>query len=96
MLTGMLDVSVDRKDSSRAVAYFDGKDARVFCFLREKLGCDERAQNAIILVGLVAKLEASSRKADRLKLRKTKQAFGELVGVPYEEFDSIVRDFPDL
>ena len=86
----MLDVSLDRQDSSKAVAYFDGKDARVFVFLREKLGSDERVQNAIILLGLIAKLGTSTRKSDRLRLQKARKAFVEFVGIPYEKLEELL------
>jgi hypothetical protein len=82
----LIDISMDRRDSTKAFAYLDGPDARLFRRLRAKLGSDQSAQSAIILEGLINKLEGSknSKKVEEIKL-----LFPKIVGVSYGEVQKI-------
>ena len=83
----MIDISVDRQDTAKATAYLDGADARLFRRLRVKLGSDEFAQNAIILQGLISKLEGSRKKKEVEEIEKL---FPGIIGISYAELQRIV------
>lgn len=86
----MLDVSTRREVPSKAIAYMDGVDARVYKSLLKKLGSEERLQNAIILSGLLAKANSNSE-FSHASLKKIKSGFKEIIAISYEEFTSLVE-----
>jgi hypothetical protein len=83
----LIDISIDRHDNAKAYAYLDGPDARLFRILRAKLGSDESAQNAIILQGLISKLQWEGK---RKQIEEIEKAFPDIVGVSYAELQRIV------
>lgn len=86
-LKSLIDISFSRQDSTRASVYLDGPDARVFKALRSKLGSDQAVQNAMILEGMLRKLQGS---ANVRKLEEIKTSFADIVGVSYSDFQKIV------
>ena len=62
--------------------HLDGDEARIYKQLTQYLGASEKAQNAIILVGALSKLEENSRRAQKIR-----DGFLELVGVSYDELN---------
>jgi hypothetical protein len=83
----LIDISIDRDDSAKAYAYLDGADARVYRKLRDKLGSDESAQNAMILQGLMNKLE---RSGNIRKVGEIEKLFPDIIGISYAELQRIV------
>ena len=83
----MIDISIDRDDGAKVHAYLDGPDARLFRILRAKLGSDESAQNAIILQGLISKLQWGG---NRKQIEEIEKAFPDIIGVSYAELQRIV------
>ena len=86
----MLDVSTRRDVPSKALVYMDGLDARVYTSLLKKLGSEKRLQNAIILSGLLAKVNSSSE-FGQANSRRIKSGFRKIVGISYDEFNSLVE-----
>lgn len=86
-LKSLIDISFAREDSTRASVYLDGPDARLFKALRSKLGSDQAVQNALILEGMLCKLEGS---ANVRKLEEIKTSFADIVGLSYPDFQKIV------
>jgi hypothetical protein len=82
----LLDVSYrsDKPDIVRV--YADGADARVLRNLISMLGSEEKAQVALILTGLLSKLEKKSGSASAVRAKKVKESFKELLGISYQEF----------
>ncbi len=82
------------------MAYLDGLDARIFNTLVERLGSEKRAQNAIILMGLLTKLGAeatgqSRRESQRKMGEIVREAFPESTGVSFAEFEKIISNIGD-
>ncbi len=84
----MLDVFPDSQDSSRALAYMDGRDAALFRSLVRRLGSEEKVQNGFILMGVVSDLERSG--ANDLRVKRAKSFFPEYVGVSFESFSALL------
>ncbi len=88
----MIDISARKENPNRAIAYFDGRDARVYKALVSRLGSEDAAQNAIILVGLMAKLKKlGSRKASD-EVETIQKLFPKHVGVSYRRFVSMLDE----
>ena len=88
-----MDIVTKKSDSLKAVAYLDGIDARIFTRLTQRLGSQEKAQNAIILVGLFHNFESSRSKASLEKIEKIKLYFIEELGMPFDELDYIIDEY---
>jgi hypothetical protein len=88
----LLDVSTDTEDASRVVAYLDGPDARLFKALLEKLGSEDKVQSALILLGLLSKLEDAEGAVSSEKTETAKDLFLEYAGVTYEQFLNIIHN----
>ncbi|MGI0079242.1 MAG: hypothetical protein ACRECH_06425 [Nitrososphaerales archaeon] len=88
----MIDISIRKENADRAIAYFDGADARIYRGLVSRLGSEDAAQNAVILIGLIAKLgKLRTRKATE-EIGRIHRLFPKLVGVSYKRFDSMLDD----
>ena len=66
--------------------YADGVDARVIRKLISFLGSEERAQNALILTGLLSKLEKTSNAVSTARAKRVRESFEDLVGISYQDF----------
>jgi hypothetical protein len=82
----LIDISIDKGDSTKAYAYLDGPDARLFQKLRARIGSDESVQAAIILQGLISKLERSGQ---RDRAEEIKELLPQIVGLSYTELETI-------
>ncbi len=78
----MIDISHNSGYLDCALVHLDGDEARIYKELTQYLGGSERAQNAIILVGALSKLEKDSKRAQKIR-----DGFLELVGVSYEDLN---------
>lgn len=88
----MLDLFPDR-DKHKFHAYMDGRDALLFRSLVKKLGSEEHAQNAFILLGVISE-EGKKNSSDALKrITKAKKAFPEYVGVSFDTFNGMLEEF---
>lgn len=83
----LIDVSVRKNRSRKAFVYLDGSDSRLFKVLRQRLGSEKRAQNALILEGLIEKLKESGTHAE---IQEVKKQYPYIVGVSYSELQKIV------
>lgn len=81
----MIDISHNSGYLDCALVRLDGDEARIYRQLTEHLGASERAQNAIILVGALSKLEKNSKRAQKIR-----DGFPELVGISYESFNQFL------
>lgn len=88
----MIDISIRKENANRAIAYFDGADARVYRTLVSRLGSEDAAQNAVILVGLLAKLRKLETRKAAEEIDRIQRLFPKLVGVSYKKFDAILDD----
>jgi hypothetical protein len=86
----LLDISVRKDKPGQAIVYLDGADARLFNLLVSRLGSEEAAQNAVILVGLLAKLEKNGSEQANRATRNIHSAFRNLVGMSLEELNELV------
>ena len=91
-LFALLDISPAKNDKSEAIVYLDGKDARVYRTLVNVLGTEEKAQNAIMLLGLLEKLRQLTSEEGQIRRSKTRDLFPEYVGVSYEQFQRLVEE----
>jgi hypothetical protein len=82
----LIDISIDKSGSERAYVYLDGPDARLFKRLRERLGSDELAQKAIILEGLIKKLEDSQ---NTKRAEEVIDLFPRVAGLSHAELQKI-------
>jgi len=73
------------------VVYTDGVDARLMRKLISSLGSEERAQNALILTGLLSKLEKKTDAASAARAKRVRERFDELVGIPFQEFQRLTE-----
>jgi hypothetical protein len=87
----LLDVSYRSDEPESVLIYADGRDARVLRRLIEVLGSEERAQNALILIGFLSRLEKKAGMASATRVKMAKDSFRELVGVSYNDFGRIVE-----
>jgi hypothetical protein len=87
----LLDVSYRASEPDSVLIYADGRDARVLRRMIELLGSEEKAQNALILIGFLAKLEKKAGMASAARVKVVKENFRELVGVSYGEFGRLVE-----
>ena len=67
----------------------DGQDARLFKRLAKILGSEKRAQNAMILIGLLA--GSSNEKLSTEDQREIVSSFQEIIGYDYEVFQKLVE-----
>ena len=79
-------------DPNRAIAYLDGLDARLYKALVVRLGSEDAAQNAVILVGLMEKLRKVGTTAAASEIAKLQRLFPKVVGVSYKRFDKILDE----
>ena len=86
-LKSLLDISFDRRNTGKALAYLDGSDARLFKALRARLGSDEKVQNALILTGILHVLDKS---LNRNEIGRIRNGFRKIVGMTYPEFEEFV------
>lgn len=84
----MLDISRRSELPGKSIVYLDGQDARIFKKLVKALGSEERAQNAMILTGLLA--GSPNDKLSYEDKRKVIASFREIVGCDYEAFQNLV------
>ena len=87
----MLEVFESEQGDSSAVAYFDGLDARLYRAFTEKLGSEERVQNAMILLGLMKKLKELKNADSSQEVARAEGAFQEYVGISFEKFDKLLQ-----
>jgi len=87
----LLDVSYRSDQPDSVLIYADGRDGRVLRRLIDVLGSEERAQNALILVGFLSKLEKKAGMASATRVKMVKDSFRELTGVSYTEFSRIAE-----
>ena len=87
----MLDISFRYNKPGSISVYADGADARFLRKLISVLGSEERAQNALILTGFVAKLQKTGTASSEFRARRARESFEELVGVSYQEFQRILE-----
>lgn len=73
------------------MVYTDGVDARLLRKLISALGSEEKAQNALILMGFLSKLEKKSGVAYAVRANKVRESFEELVGIPFQEFQRLTE-----
>ncbi len=85
----LIDFSQNEQHPARVVVYLDGPDARVFKRLVSKLGSEESAQNAIILLGFLTKLRETGAESQALQIENHWRS---LVGVTKGVFDSVMED----
>ena len=88
----MIDISIRRENPYRAIAYFDGADARVYRAIVSRLRSEDAAQNAVILVGLIAKLGKLQTKKAVEEIERIQKLFPRLVGISYKKFDAMLDD----
>jgi len=88
----LLDISIDTVDGAKILAYLDGPDARLFKALIEKLGSEEKVQSAVILMGLLDKLEDVESAGSAETAETTKKLFLEYSGVTYEDFLEMIQN----
>lgn len=81
-----------KENPDRAIAYFDGRDARVYKALVSRLRSEEAAQNAIILVGLMAKLKKLDSCRASEEVERIQKLFPKHVGVSYRKFVLMLDD----
>lgn len=62
--------------------HLDGDESRIYRELTQYLGASDKAQNAIILMGALSKMDKNNK-----KVQKIKDGFLELVGVTFEDFN---------
>jgi hypothetical protein len=87
----MLDLFPDR-DKHKFHAYMDGRDSLLFKSLVRKLGSEERAQNAFILLGVISEEEKKDSLDSRKRVTKAKNAFPDYVGVTFDAFNGMLED----
>ena len=75
----------------KAIAYLDGRDARIFNQLLFKLGSEERVQNAMILTGLLSQTAETGMQISKRQANEIRANFPELVGVSFEDFNKILE-----
>ncbi|MDG6998557.1 MAG: hypothetical protein JRN15_05520 [Nitrososphaerota archaeon] len=85
----MLDISSRPELPGKAIVYMDGQDARLFKRLAKILGSEKRAQNAMILIGLLA--GSSNEKLSTEDQREIVSSFQEIIGYDYEVFQKLVE-----
>ena len=88
----MIDISIRKENSDRAIAYLDGADARIYRGLVSRLGSEDATQNAVILVGLIAKLGKLRTKKATEEIDRIEKLFPKLVGISYKKLGSILDD----
>jgi len=88
----LLDVSTRSNKPGSAFIYTDGADARLLRKLISALGSEEKAQNAIILMGFLTKLEKKSDHASSARAKRVRDNFEDLVGMPFQEFERFLAD----
>jgi hypothetical protein len=71
--------------------YADGVDARLLQKLVSALGSEEKAQNALILMGFLAKLEKKGGAISAARIKRVVENFEQLVGISYEEFRQLIE-----
>ena len=89
ILLVLLDISRAR-EKNRLSVYMDGADARVYRALKLKLGSEERANNAILLTGMIEKLQLRQDKYSVETIRSIKRNFNELVGISSTRFEELL------
>lgn len=89
---GLIDISIRKENADRAIAYFDGADARLYRSLVSRLGSEDAAQNSLILLGLLAKLRKLETKKSSEEIERVQRAFPKLVGVSYRRFEAILGE----
>jgi hypothetical protein len=82
----LLDISFRFSKPGSISVYADGADGRLLRNLISVLGSEERAQNAIILTGLLRKFERNGSPTSIARAKRVKEKFEDLVGVPYEDY----------
>jgi hypothetical protein len=87
----LLDVSYRSDQPDSVLIYADGRDARALRRLIDVLGTEDRAKNALILIGFLSKLEKKAGMASATRVKMVKESFRELTGVSYSEFGRIVE-----
>ena len=87
----MLEVFVDGESDSNVIAYLDGRDARLFRAIQNKLGSEERTQNALILLGLLKKLTELGTMESLEDFEATKSLFPEFVGTRFDDFEEMIQ-----
>ena len=85
----MLDISSRPELPGKAIVYMDGHDARIFRKLAKILGSEERAQNALIIVGLLAGY--SNDKLNPEDEHEVVSSFEEVTGYDYVSFQKLVE-----
>ena len=85
----LLDITQAR-EKNRLSVYMDGADARVYRALKLKLGSEERANNAMLLTGMIEKLQRKQDKHSVETIRGIKRNFNELVGISYTRFEELL------
>jgi hypothetical protein len=88
----LIDVSVRKENPDRAIAYFDGSDARVYKILVSRLRSEDSVQNAIILIGLMSKLKKLKLPSATEEIERLQKSFPKHVGVSYKKFISLLDD----
>jgi hypothetical protein len=88
----LLDVSFRSNKPGSILVYADGADARLLRKLLSVLGSEERVQNALILTGLLSKLEKKTGTADAVRAKKVRECFEGLVGVSFQEFQRLIEN----
>jgi len=87
----LLDVSFRSNKPGSIVVYSDGVDARLLRKLIAALGSEEKAQNALILMGFLSKLEKKSGIASAVRAKRVRESFQDLVGIPFQEFQRLTE-----
>ena len=88
----MLDVSFRSDEPESVLVYADGLDARIIRKLIAALGSEERAQNSLILLGAIAKLQKNGNVSSVARAKKVKESFRELVGLTYNEYNRLLEE----
>ncbi|MDG6996810.1 MAG: hypothetical protein JRN52_12880 [Nitrososphaerota archaeon] len=88
-MTVLLDISQTR-ERKRLTVYMDGVDARVFQALKLNLGSEERAKNAILLIGLLVKLDRNKNAESGKRSKKIMRSFGDIVGISFGNFEEML------
>lgn len=68
----------------------DGVDARLFQALKLKLGSEERTKNAIILMGLLEKLDRNKNSESGKRIENIMSSFKDIVGMSFGNFEEML------
>jgi hypothetical protein len=88
----LIDISKNGGNLLKVSVYLDGLDARIFSSLVSRLGSEEKAQEAIILVGMIERLSREKTRSSQLKIGKIRSYFRDNLKFPLEDMYSVIDE----